>query len=74
MAINAPTCFFQKLDNFLDLIVKVLRDAKKEIRFAAVAALRASLTIVSQRETSLQGHTGGHVDENETRKYYQVSS
>lgn len=75
MAINAPTYFFHKLEDFRRLIVKVLEDSKREIRFAAVAALRASLTIVAQRETNpYSGHSGGSHEHNETiaKDYYKV--
>ena len=74
MAINAPTYFFHKLEDFRRLIVKVLEDGKKEIRFAAIAALRASLTIVAQRETNPNSaHSGSH-EHNETiaKDYYKV--
>ena len=72
MAINAPTYFFHKLNSFRELIVKVLKDPKKEIRFAAIAALRASLTIVAQRETNIHNVHGSHDEENETKRYYRV--
>ena len=72
MAINAPTYFFHKLNSFRELIVKVLKDPKKEIRFAAIAALRASLTIVAQRETNIHNVHGSHDEENETKRYYPV--
>ena len=72
MAINAPTYFFHKLNAFRELIVKVLKDPKKEIRFAAIAALRASLTIVAQRETNIHNVHGSQDEENETKRYYRV--
>lgn len=73
MAINAPTYFFHKLDYFQKLLVKVLKDGKKEIRFAAIAALRASLTIVAQRETNIHNINDSHHENNEARNYYEVS-
>ena len=54
MVINAPTNFYQRLKDFRKLILKALRDPKTEIRFTAIACLRASLTVVAQRESALQ--------------------
>eukprot|EP00117_Sycon_ciliatum_P040328 scpid3818/ scgid5118/ Serine/threonine-protein kinase mTOR; FK506-binding protein 12-rapamycin complex-associated protein 1; FKBP12-rapamycin complex-associated protein; Mammalian target of rapamycin; Mechanistic target of rapamycin; Rapamycin target protein 1 len=51
LAVNAPTFFFQKVQPFLDHIFNAVRDSKQIIRENAIAALRACLALMAQRET-----------------------
>ncbi|WAR26259.1 MTOR-like protein [Mya arenaria] len=50
LAVNTPTFFFQQIQPFFDCIFTAVRDPKPMIREGAVAALRAALTVTSQRE------------------------
>ncbi|KAH3893902.1 hypothetical protein DPMN_018054 [Dreissena polymorpha] len=50
LAVNTPTFFFQQIQQFFDCIFTAVRDPKPMIREGAVAALRAALTVTSQRE------------------------
>ncbi|XP_048250308.1 serine/threonine-protein kinase mTOR-like isoform X1 [Haliotis rufescens] len=51
LADNTPTFFFQQVQQFFDSVFNAIRDVKPSIREGAVAALRAALTVTSQRET-----------------------
>ncbi|BFZ23557.1 hypothetical protein BsWGS_26596 [Bradybaena similaris] len=51
LAVNTPTFFYQQVQQFFDSIFFAVRDPKQPIREGAVAALRAALTVTSQRET-----------------------
>jgi hypothetical protein len=48
---NCPAVFNVHVRQFVELIWSVLRDPKLDVRMAAVAALRACLILVEQRET-----------------------
>ncbi|KAK3104575.1 hypothetical protein FSP39_005244 [Pinctada imbricata] len=51
LAVNTPTFFFQQVQQFFDCIFNAVRDSKANIREGAVSALRAALTVTSQRES-----------------------
>ncbi|GFN76929.1 mechanistic target of rapamycin (serine/threonine kinase) [Plakobranchus ocellatus] len=51
LAMNTPTFFYQQVQQFFDSIFFAVRDSKPSIREGAVAALRAALSVTSQRET-----------------------
>lgn len=55
-AIAMPTYFFQQIDSFFNHIMIALRDPKAQIREAAAKALRASLVVAAQRESSKHSH------------------
>lgn len=50
LALCTPTLFYQSIQRFFDSIFKPIRDPKPLVRLHAVAALRAALGIVAQRE------------------------
>ena len=50
LALCTPTLFYQSIARFFDSIFKPIRDPKSLVRVQAVAALRAALGIVAQRE------------------------
>lgn len=54
LAICVPTYFFQKVQNIIEPILRTVRDPKPSIRENAVEALRATLVITAQRETTKQ--------------------
>ncbi|GFS18339.1 serine/threonine-protein kinase mTOR [Elysia marginata] len=51
LAMNTPTFFYQQVQQFFDSIFFAVRDPKSSIREGAVAALRAALSVTTQRET-----------------------
>ncbi|XP_014771975.1 serine/threonine-protein kinase mTOR isoform X1 [Octopus bimaculoides] len=51
LATFTPTFFFQQVPQFFENIFNAVRDPKPAVREAAVAALRATLAVTSQRET-----------------------
>jgi FKBP12-rapamycin complex-associated protein len=55
-----PTFFFQKVQQFFDVIFHSIYDPKPQLRESAVNALRMALVVMSQRETSPSPGGRGH--------------
>jgi FKBP12-rapamycin complex-associated protein len=54
LAHNAPTLFNVYVAEFLDKIWTALRDPKEQVRSGAVDALRACLTLILERQSSMR--------------------
>ena len=54
LAHNAPTLFNVYVAEFLDKIWTALRDPKEQVRIGAVDALRACLTMIFERQSSMR--------------------
>jgi FKBP12-rapamycin complex-associated protein len=54
LARNAPTLFNVYVADFLDKIWTALRDTKEQVRIGAVDALRACLTLILERQSSMR--------------------
>lgn len=75
LALYTSTSFFLRADNFYHNIFKVIKDPKVHIRVAATKALRAALTITSQREAKQKSEWYEHCYKEavECKKYEGLS-